>query len=288
MLMPTPRSPAAPAHAAERDRAGRRHWSLDDIPWDQIERDTLGGSEAWFYMIAAASLMESATDLYTRNLIDYFSGDDEITGWLKNYWLPEELQHGLALRRYVEAAWPEFPWDRVRGDFVEEFRPFCDDALEPARGLEMASRCVVETGTASFYTCLSRASPDPVLCLLARRIAEDEVRHYKHFYRFFRKYCAIERPKRREVAPALWRRLRMTGGEDRLVVLKHVHAARRPGGRFDAHVYRHMHDQCRALLRPHFPTEMSVRMLLKPLALGPRTQRVTVPVLASLARLSVP
>ncbi len=269
-------------------RPARRHWSLDDIPWHAVCRDRVDRDEALFYMVAAASLMESATDLYTANLIEYFAGDDEITSWLKDYWLPEELQHGRALRRYVETAWPEFPWDRVRAGFIEEFRPFCDEALEEARGLEMASRCVVETGTASFYTCLSRASSDPVLAILTRRIAEDEVRHYKHFYRFFRKYREIERPGRAAVAPALWRRLRMTGGEDRLVVLKHIHAVRRPGVPFDARVYRHVHRQCRALMRPHFPTEMSVRMLLKPLALGPRTQRVTVPLLAALARRSVP
>ncbi|HUC72539.1 MAG TPA: ferritin-like domain-containing protein [Stellaceae bacterium] len=241
-----------------------------------------------FYMIAAASLMESATDLYTANLIEYFAGDDEITSWLKDYWLPEELQHGRALRHYVETAWPDFPWDTVREGFIEEFRPFCDEALEQARGLEMASRCVVEMGTASFYTCLSRASPDPVLALLTRRIAEDEVRHYKHFYRFFRKYREIERPGRVAVAPALWRRLRMTGGEDRLVVLKHVHAARWPGARFDAQVCHRVQRQCRKLMRPHFPIEMSVRMLLKPLALGPRTQRAAIPVLAALARRKVP
>ena len=239
-------------------------------------------------MIAAASLMESATNLYTANLIEYFAGDDEITAWLKNYWLPEELQHGRALRRYVATAWPDFAWDKVREGFVEEFRPFCDEALEASRGLEMASRCVVETGTASFYTCLSRASPDPVLALLTRRIAEDEIRHYKHFYRFFRKYREIERPGRTAVAPALWRRLSMTGGEDRHVVLKHVHAARQPGARFDERVYRRLQIQCRALMRPHFPAEMSVRMLLKPLALGPRTQRVTMPVLIALARRTVP
>lgn len=276
------------AGAARARRTGRRHWSLDDIPWHAIRRDQVGRYEALFYMIAAASLMESATDLYTENLIDYFSGDDEITSWLKDYWLPEELQHGRALRRYVETAWPDFPWHKVREGFVEEFRPFCDKALEEARGLEMASRCVVETGTASFYTCLSRASPDPVLALLTRRIAEDEVSHYKHFYRFYRKYREIERPGRSAVAPALWRRLRMTGGEDRLIVLKHVHAAHRLGMPFDRGTYRQMHRQCRALMRPHFPVEMTVRMLLKPLDLGPRTQRVAVPMLAAVTRRIVP
>ena len=120
-------------------------------------------NEAFFYLVASASLMESATDLYTENLIDFFVGDEEVTSWLEHYWLPEELQHGRALRRYVETAWPEFDWEPAFARFVEEFRPFCDVSLEPARSLEMASRCVVETGTASYYTTLSRASPEPVL-----------------------------------------------------------------------------------------------------------------------------
>ena len=268
--------------------SARRHWSLDDIPWQAVRHDAVAGNEVFFYLIASASLMESATDLYTANLIDYFAGDDEVTSWLEQYWLPEELQHGQALRRYVEAAWPEFQWKAVRDRFAEEFRPFCDEALERERGLEMASRCVVETGTASFYKTVSRASPDPVLALLTHRIAEDEVRHYKHFYRFFRKYREIERPARGKVAPALWRRLRMTGGEDRRIVLKHVHHARHPHAAFDVAFYRKLHRQCRNLLRPHFPVEMSLRMLLKPLALGPRTQRVALPVLTALARHVVP
>jgi rubrerythrin len=274
--------------AARRHRLSRPHWSLADIPWRQIRRDEAGSSEALFYMITAASLMESATDLYTANLIEYFAGDDEVTTWLAEYWLPEELQHGRALRRYVETAWPQFDWETVRAAFVEEFRPFCEDALERARGLEMASRCVVETGTASFYTCLSRASHEPVLAALTRRIAEDEIRHYKHFYRYFRKYREIERPARGDVAAALWRRLRMTGGEDRLVVLKHVHLAHRPGTRLDKAVYRRIHRQCRLLLRPHFPAQMTARMLLKPLGLPRRTQQLAVAALAAAARRIVP
>jgi hypothetical protein len=279
-------SRAMPARADQ--PPARRHWSLDDIPWQAIRRDAVARSEALFYMVASASLMESATDLYTANLIEHFAGDAEITAWLEDSWLPEELQHGRALRRYVETAWPNFPWERVRERFIDEFRPFCHEALEAARGLEMASRCVVEMGTASFYTSLSRASPDPVLGLLTRRIAEDEVRHYKHFYRFFRKYREIERPRRIAVAPALWRRLRMSGGEDRLIVLKHVHGARHPGAPFRMAAYRAVHRQCRDLVRPHFPVEMSVRMLLKPLGLGRRTQRVALPVIAALVRQLVP
>jgi rubrerythrin len=281
-------SPAIDAANVRPPGSERRHWSLDDIPWSALGRDAVADNEALFYMVAAASLMESATDLYTANLIEFFAGDDEIGAWLENFWLPEELQHGKALRRYVEAAWPDFPWEAVRGAFVEEFRPFCDEALEPVRGLEMASRCVVEMGTASFYTGLSRASPEPVLTAVTSRIAKDEVRHYKYFYRFFRKYRETERPGRSAVGPALWRRLRMNRGEDRLVVLKHVHAARRPGAPFDDRVYRQVLRQCRELMRPSFPAEMSMRMLLKPLDLDPRVQRLILPLLTALVRRVVP
>jgi hypothetical protein len=253
-----------------------------------IRHEAVAQTDGFFYLVASASLMESATDLYTENLIDYFAGDEEVTSWLEKYWLPEELQHGEALRRYVQATWPEFDWARARRGFVEEFKPFCDIALEPTRSQEMASRCVVETGTASYYRTLSRASPDPVLAILTRHIAEDEVRHYKHFYRYFRKYRDLEAPGRAAILPALWRRLKMTGGDDSFIVLKHTYRAHHPGEPFDIKVYRRVRHECRRLVRDHFPHEMSVRMLLKPLGLGPRTQRLTLPVIAALARRVVP
>ena len=268
--------------------SARRHWSLDDIPWHAIRHDAVARNKAFFYLVASASLMESATDLYTANLIEFFAGDEEVTSWLEHYWLPEELQHGRALRRYVECAWPDFDWEPAYRRFVVEFRPFCDVALEEARSLEMASRCVVETGTASYYTTLSRASPEPVLSVLTRRIVADEVRHYKHFYRFFCKYRDTECPSRAAVVPALWRRLRMSGGDDSFIVLKHVYAARYPAAHFDIGVYRDVRRECRDLVRDHFPHEMSVRMLLKPLDLGPRTQRAALPLAIAVARRLVP
>ena len=239
-----------PAPSDARPAAARPHWSLDDIPWHEIRQDAVAQTEAFFYLVATASLMESATDLYTANLIEYFAGDEEVTSWLVNYWLPEELQHGEALRRYVQVTWPEFDWEPARRLFVEEFKPFCDTSLEPTRSQEMASRCVVETGTASYYRTLSRASPDPVLAILTRRIAEDEVRHYKHFYRYFRKYRDIEAPRRTAILPALWRRLKMTGGDDSFIVLKHTYRTHHPGQPFDIGVYRRVRRECRAPQRP--------------------------------------
>ena len=273
-----------PVPSDTRPVATRRHWSIDDLPWHMICQDAAAHTETFFYLVASASLMESATDLYTENLVDYFAGDEEVTSWLEQCWLPEELQHGLALRRYVEAAWPQFDWEPARRRFVKEFRPFCDIALEPTRTQEMASRCVVEMGTASYYRTLSCASPEPVLATLARHIAADEVRHYKHFYRYFRRYRDAETPSRAAILAALWRRLKMTGGDDSFIVLKHVYSAYHPGEPFDAGVYRRVRRECRNLVRDHIPHEMGVRMLLKPLGLGPRIQRMTLPVIAGLTR----
>jgi hypothetical protein len=58
---------------------GRAHWSLADIPWQAIRHDAVPQGEALFFLVAAASLMESATDIYKQNLIEYFAGDDEVT-----------------------------------------------------------------------------------------------------------------------------------------------------------------------------------------------------------------
>jgi hypothetical protein len=80
----------------------------------------------------------------------------------------------------------------------------------------------------------------------------------------------------------------MTGGDDSFIVLKHVYGAHHPGEPFDIKVYRRVRRECRRLVRDHFPHEMTVRMLLKPLGLGPRTQRLALPVIAALARCVVP
>jgi hypothetical protein len=46
----------------------------------------------------------------------------------------------------------------------------------------MIARCVVESGTSSFYSAIRDASAEPVLKEVAGRIAADEFRHYRLFY----------------------------------------------------------------------------------------------------------
>jgi len=103
----------------------QQHWTIDAIDWDAIKATPAAERDPLFYLVAAASFMEITTDRYTRNLIDKFSDDGEITSWLAQNWLPEELQHGEALRRYVRTAWPEFDWDGVYERFMSEFEAYC-------------------------------------------------------------------------------------------------------------------------------------------------------------------
>ena len=264
-------------------------WSLDSIDWGALRRDVVVGDEAMFYLIAAASFVEATTDLYTQNLLDYFEEDAEITAWLRVHWLPEELQHGRALRRYVQIAWPDFDWDGVYEGFLPEFTAQCaDDGVEPTRTREMASRCCVEMGTASYYRTLSRMTDDPVLAALTGHIADDEVNHYKHFYRYLKKYQAREGGQRRGIVRALWNRLMMIDGADSRIAMSHIYRARHPGSAFDERLYRRLRRASRPLIQRHFPHRMCVQMLLKPLGLGPRSHRIAVPVLEAMVRRVVP
>jgi hypothetical protein len=273
---------------ARADRANPR-WSLDSIDWSALRHDAVTGNDAIFYLIAAASFVEATTDLYTRTLIDYFAGDDEITEWLETHWLPEELQHGRALRRYVQLAWPDFDWDRVYEKFLPEYAAQCaNDGVEPTRSREMASRCIVEMGTASYYRMLSRMTDEPVLTAVTQHIAEDEVSHYKHFYRYLRKYRSREGQRRGGIVRAAWNRLRMIDGADSRIAMRHIYHARNPGRVFDDRVFRELRRGSKALIQPHFPHRMCMQMLLKPLDLGPRTHRVVLPVVEAIARRIVP
>jgi hypothetical protein len=262
-----------------------QRWTLESIPWQAIRRKAVAGETELFYLVSSASFIEITTDLYTRNLSEYFAGDAEVTDWLENHWEYEELQHGQALKRYVQTAWPEFDWECAYQAFFREYVHFCKpDLLEPTHSMELAARCVVEMGTASYYTTLSRLSSDPVLSELTHHIREDEVRHYKHFYHYFLRYREQEGASRARTLRALWHRLKMIDGEDGLIAMKHVYLGRHPGRHFNMRVYRELHRRCRRAAGRHFPHEMSMKMLIKPLNLGPRVQHVALPILTGIAR----
>jgi len=262
------------------------HWTLDSIPWSELRRERVVDNEELFYMVAGASFIETTSDLYTRNLVLHFADNAEVSEWLEQGWEPEELQHGRALREYVRHAWPEFDWETRYASFLAEYRALCKpEMLLPERSLELVSRCVVEMGTASYYSALHGASTEPVLAQLSQHIFEDEVGHYKYFYKYFRQYRQIDNTSRKQVLGALWHRLKVIDDEDAYIALKHVYGSRHPGQPFDKTVYKEAIGRIRKLVGKHIPHRMSVNMLLNPLGMAPMARRVVQPVMEGVARL---
>lgn len=262
-------------------------WRHEDLPYESIDRAAMADRTVIFYLLAIASFVEITTDLYTRNLIDYYGDDDEIRGWLASGWEPEELQHGRALRRYVQEVWPDFDWESAYASFIDEYRDCCKvELLGPTHTLEMARRCIVETGTCSYYTMIQRLSPCPVLGQLARNIRTDEAGHYRHFYGYFERYRGSEATTRRQILKTLIARVREIDGEDGYIAYKHVWLARNPGRSFEKRYYRRFSRTVRALATQYYPFRMAMHMATKPLGLGLKTQKRTEAVLATTVRLA--
>ena len=261
------------------------HWASDGIAWGDICRASLHGNDALFYMVATASFIEITSDLYTRNLVKHFAGDDEVCDWLQFGWESEELTHGQSLREYVRHAWPDFEWEAQYASFLADFSAVCQPGrLLPERSLELVSRCVIEAGTAGYYYALHQATDEPVLSQLAYHIFEDEVGHYRHFYKYFRHYRQLENTGRVQVLGALWHRLRMIEDEDTYLAVKHIHAARTLAAPYDKAAYQSVVRSVRQLAGRHFPLPMAVNMLLKPLDMAPSAQRMLQPMVERLAK----
>ena len=263
-------------------------WRLQDIDFSRLERDKVRGDDALFFLLATSALVEAATHHYASNLIDYYAGDAELATWLRAQWQPEELQHGEALRAYVEAVWPEFSWDRAFGGFYPEYAAACtQEELEPSRALEMAARCVVETGTSTLYQTLNTYATEPVLREITARLKSDEVRHYSYFYDAYRRYCAENgRPPRWKVGRALLRRVLEAFSDDGDIAFRHAWNGRHPDRPSTPENYKTFQKAMRERITPCLPVTMSTKMLLKPLALPPRVNGWAVSLLGGVVRLA--
>lgn len=243
-------------------------WHIEDFDFSRTSRDQARADENAFYLATCASFVESGADLYSRNLLEYFRDDPEVTDWLRNHWKPEELQHGRALRAYVHHVWPEFDWAASYRNFLAEYATYCKvGLLEPTRALEMAARCVVETGTATYYGALARSAVEPVLRDLAGLIAADEVNHYKHFYRFFRRYREQEGTARLRVFATVARRTLALKSEDADCAIRHVVRGRAPTLAADADYVRLLSARMNATVRGNLHPGATLKMLMRPLQL---------------------
>lgn len=266
--------------------AAARPWSVSDINYQAIEPERVRDDRDLFYLLVSASFIESGSDTYAGNLAAYYARVPDAASWLSEHWEAEELQHGLALRRYIEHVWPEFDWEAGYARFFDEYSPTCSiDQFEPTEALEMAARCVVETGTAAYYRALEQASDEPVLRDLTRRISNDEVRHYKHFYRFFSRFAGSERLGRMRVFRALARRLLEIKNEDAAIALRNVLRMERGVEAVPEADVRQLNARVSGVIRRHLPIDMTVKMLLRPLHLHRGVERaVRAPLVAVVSR----
>jgi rubrerythrin len=166
-------------------------WTAEDIAWDAFDGEKL--DQDLLKLVKAASLTEYNAAQYTRYLHNIFQDDPEFAETLSE-WQLEEEQHGRMLAHYAQLADPSYDFPAAFKTFTEGYK-ISTEVTESVRGSrvgELVSRCIVETGTSSFYTALSEATDEPVLKQLSHRIASDEFRHYRTFFEGLERYQARE------------------------------------------------------------------------------------------------
>jgi rubrerythrin len=169
-----------------------KHWTLDDIPWERFDRSHVDPEVV--KIVKAAAMVEANGGDYAKYLCNVFHDDPEFQT-VANEWAQEEVQHGMALARWAKLADPSFDFDAAFKRFTDGFKiqTWRTESLRGSRSGELVSRCIVETGTSSYYSALKDAVAEPVLKEICRNIAADEFRHYKLFYGYLRRYLEAEK-----------------------------------------------------------------------------------------------
>jgi len=241
------------------------HWTLQDIPWDKF--DCAKVEPGILCLVKAASLVEQNGADYARYLCGVFAGDALFIGAAQR-WGAEEIQHGAALGRWARLADPNFDHAEACARFTAGFRVDLDARLSVrgSRARELVARCIVETGTSSYYTALAEASEEPVLRAICRHIAADEIRHYKLFRTHLERYLEAERL-------GFWGRLavaigRIRESEDDELAFAY-HAANAQAATYDrASAIRAYARRAYRVYRRHH-VERGVMMVLKAVGLRP-------------------
>jgi len=163
----------------------KQGWTMDDIHWSLFDPSKV--TPKLLSAVKAAALVEYNAPDYVTYLKRVFAGSEPSTIDSIEQWGREEAQHGRALGRWAEMADPSFKLEEAIARFRKGYTPahFAESQAGSVRGSkrgEMIARCVVESGTSSYYSAIRDATEEPVLQEIAGRIAADEYRHYKLFY----------------------------------------------------------------------------------------------------------
>lgn len=180
------------------------NWTLESIAWDRFDASKV--DPEILRNIKAAALVERNGGDYGIYLSRVFA-DDAAFMQSVDAWVVEEVQHGMALGRWAQLADPSWDFDAAFERFREGYKlPLeATASVRGSRAGEMIARCIVETGTSSYYSALKDATEEPVLKQICQKIAADEFRHYKLFYDHLRRCLERDRLSR-------WARLRIGWG----------------------------------------------------------------------------
>ncbi len=168
-----------------------KHWRLEDVAWEQFEPSHVDADIV--PLVKAAAMVERNGTDYAIYLGRVFRDDPDFRQATDN-WAVEEVQHGDALGRWAMLADPGWNFEAAFQRYRDGYKlPLdADVSVRGSRTGELIARCMVETGTSSYYTALAEATDEPVLKQVCKLIAADEYRHFKLFYDHMKRYLARE------------------------------------------------------------------------------------------------
>jgi len=169
-----------------------KHWRLEDVDWSRFDPSLV--DPGLVPLIKAASMVERNGGDYAIYLNRVF-GNDPAFREAADRWAIEEIQHGDALGRWASLADPTWDYEAAFARYRAGYSlPLDAEAsVRGSRTGELIARCMVETGTSSYYSALAEAASEPVLKQVCKLIAADEYRHFKLFYDHMKRYLARER-----------------------------------------------------------------------------------------------
>jgi hypothetical protein len=245
-----------------------KRWTLEDIPWDRFDPSRVDPDI--LKVAKAAALVEYNAHDYAAYLTSIFR-DDPAFSEAARLWAEEEVQHGAALGRWASMADPAFDFDGAAARFRAAYRIDVEaqSSRRGSRAGELIARCMVETGTSSYYAALGEACEEPVLKAICQRIAADELRHYKLFYTHLKLYL-----EREEIGTL--RRLRIALGrivetEDDELACAYFAANGTPGEVYIREKFSREYMSRAYSFYRHHHLERAVGMIFKACGLRPQT-----------------
>jgi hypothetical protein len=168
-----------------------KHWRIDEVSWDRFDRNKI--DPGIVPLVKAAAMVERNGTDYAIYLNNVFHDDPDFRQ-AADYWSLEEVQHGDALGKWAMLADPGWDYEAAFERYKAGFKIPVEAtaSIRGSRTGELIARCMVETGTSSYYSALAEATKEPVLQQICKLIAADEFRHFKLFYDHMKRYLGRE------------------------------------------------------------------------------------------------